>query len=125
MLDELESIDNVALICSKEKTTSEDRLSGCMFSWGDFRTKLDTATDDTTVLNRCGNSFEIRTWVGLPSMRCERASVLRRWIAREGVLEVVILIRVLRDGKVVLCRREIDGCSYTQSSRSGKRKWLG
>ena len=118
-------MDNVALICSKEKTTSEDRLPGCMLSWSDFRTKLDTATDDTAVLNRCGQIFEIRPWVGLPSMRCERAPVLRRWIAREGVAEVVILIGILSDGKIVLCWREIDGCSYAPPSRSGKRRWMG
>ena len=100
-------------------------LPRCMFGRSDFRTKLDTATDDTAVLSRELEIFEIRPRVGLPSMCCERASVLRFWIVWGVVAEVVILIWILRDGKVVFCWREIDGCPYAPLSESGEKQGSG
>ena len=113
MLEELEPVDEVALVCSEEEAASVDRLPRCMFSWSDFRAKLDTTTNDTAVLGGgfYWRIFEIRSRVSLPGMRGEGASVLRRWVIREGVAEVVILLFVIRNGKVIFEGCEIDGCS--------------
>ena len=120
MLNELEPVDDVALVCSEEEATSVDRLPRCVFSWSDFGAKLDAATNDTAVLGGgwFGEIFEIRAGVSLPCMRGEGASVLRRWVIREGVAEVVVLFLVIRNGEVILKWREIDGCSCASPSES-------
>ena len=112
MLDELESIDNVALVCGEQKTTSVDRLPRRMLGQGNFRPELDTAPNDTTALGGYLEIiFEIRSRVGLSSMRCEGASVLCCCIVGKGVTEIVVLFLVLRDSKIVFYGGEIDGCS--------------
>lgn len=50
MLDELEAVDNVALVCGEEETTSVDRLAGRMLGRSDFGAELNTAPDDTVVV---------------------------------------------------------------------------
>ena len=89
-----------------------------MFKWSNLGPKLYTSTDYTTVLGRYADGwiFEIRSWVGLSSMRCEGASVLRRRVIGKGVAEVVVLFRVLCDLIVILRWREIDGCPYASPS---------
>ena len=113
MLDELEAVDNVALVCCEEETTSVDRLAGRMLGRRNFGAELDTATDDTVVVgvNRGFQIFEIGSRVCLSGMRREGASVLCGWIVGEVVTEIVVLFRVMRDDKVVFCGGEIDGCS--------------
>ena len=114
MLDKLESIDNVALVCGEQKTTSVDRLPRRMLGQGNFRPELDTAPYDTTVLGGYTGAeiiFEIRSRVGLSSMRCEGASVLCCFVVGKGVTEIVVLFLVLRDSKIVFYGGEIDGCS--------------
>ena len=113
MLDELEAIFNVALVCGKKKTTSVDRLPQRVLGRGNFGAELNTAPNDTTVLGGCTDwwIFEIRSRVGLSSMRCEGASVLSRWIVGKVVTEMVVSFLVMRDSKVVFEGGEIDGCS--------------
>ena len=113
MLDELEAVGNVALVCGEEETTSVDRLAGRMLGRCNFGAELDAAPDDTVVVDVCTDwrVFEIRSRVCLSSMRREGASVLCFWIVGEGVTEIVVLFRVIRDSKVVFCGGEIDGCS--------------
>ena len=50
MLDELEPIDDVALVCGEEKTTSVGRLARRALGRGDFGAELDSAPEDTAVL---------------------------------------------------------------------------
>ena len=113
MLDELESIFNVALVCGEKKTTSVDRPPRRMLGRGNFGAELNTAPNDTTIVGGCFDwwIFEIRSRVGLSSMRCEGASVLCCWIVGKVVTEIVVLFLVMRDSKVVFEGGEIDGCS--------------
>lgn len=103
-----------------------ERPPQCMFSRSDLGAKLDTATDDTTVLGRCtdGGIFEIRSWVGLPSMRCEGAPVLRRGVVGEVVAEVIVLLWVDSDVVIVFRWCEVDGRSCASSSRSAQEAML-
>lgn len=120
MLEELKPIDNVALVSCEEEATSIHSLSRCSFSWRDFRSELDTTTNDTAILGGCVERriFEISSRIGLASMRCERASVLRRWVAWKGVAEIVVARFVCPKVGVVVGWREIDGCSCMISLQS-------
>lgn len=111
MLDELEPIGNVALICSEKETAAVDRLARRGLGGGDFGPELDAATEDTAVLGGCADVFEIGAGVGLASMGCERASVLCCLIAGEVIAEVVVFFLIMRNGKVVFHGGEIDRCS--------------
>lgn len=104
-----------------------DRPSGCMFNRSDLGAELDSATDDTTVLGRCfdGRVFEICSWVGLPSMRCEGAPVLCRGVVGKVVAEVVVLFRVDSDVVIVFRWCEVDGRSCASSSQSAQEAMLG
>ena len=123
MLDELEAIHNVALVGGEKKATAVDRLPRGTLRWSDFWAELDTATKNTASLGRYRFwlVFQIRSRVGLPSMRCKGASVLCCLITGEGVTEVVVSFLVLRDGKIVMRWCEIDRCSYTPLSEQGSR----
>lgn len=109
MLDELEPIYEVALVCCEQKASSVERPPRCMFSWSDLGAELDAATDDTTVFGGCIDVFEVRSWVGLPRVRGEGAPVLRRGVAGKVVAEVVVLLWVLGDLGIVFRWCEIDG----------------
>ena len=50
MLDELEAVDNVALVCGEEETTPVDRLARRVLGRGNFGAELNTAPDDTVVV---------------------------------------------------------------------------
>ena len=113
VLDELESVDDVALVCGEKETAAVDCLAGRVLGRGDFGAELDAAADDTAVRGGCFDwwVFEIGSGVGLTGMCCERASVLGCLIVREVVTEIVVLFLVTRDSIVVSCGCEIDGCS--------------
>ena len=50
VLDELEAVGNVALVCGEKKTTSVDRLARRMLGRCNFGAELNTAPDDTVVV---------------------------------------------------------------------------
>lgn len=92
MLQELEPVDNVALVCCEEEATALDGLAGFCFCGGNFGSELDTATDNAVVGDVCvdGWTFKIGSRVGLPGVSGEGASVLCRLVVSYGVLEIVI-----------------------------------
>lgn len=123
-MDELEPIDNVALVCCKEEATSLDSLARGGLSCGDFWTELDTATNDASVVSGYGGGevFEVGSRIGLPGVRCEGASVLRivlRFrVARKGIAEIVITGCILPEDRIVLGWRDINGSSCSPESES-------
>ena len=90
-----------------------DRLAGRVLVGRDFGAELDAAAEDTAVLGRGADGwvFEIGSGVGLSGMCCEGASVLRGLIVREVVAEIVVLVLVLRDGRIIFGGGKVDGCS--------------
>ena len=96
LLDELKSVDNVALVRRKEETTALDRLARRSLSRRDFGTKLDAAAKDAAVVSGRwgGEGFEGSSRVGLPGVSGKGASVLsvvcRCRVARNGIAEIVV-----------------------------------
>ena len=58
--------------------------------------------------------FEICPRIGLASMRCEGASILRLLVIRESIAEVVILGFVNASCRVIFGWEDIDGRSYSE-----------
>ena len=92
MLNELEAILDVALVCREEETACVKSLSSGIFSWSDFLSKLNTTTNNTTCFRRDTKRrvFEVGSRISLACMRCERASILCLRIVRESIAEVVV-----------------------------------
>lgn len=113
-LDELEPINDVALIGHEDEPTFGRRLAGCGFRCCDFRSKLDASTDDTTILRRISTEviLEIGAGVSLTRMCSEGASILCILVIGEIIAEVVVLGRVGSDGRVIFSRCDVDRGTY-------------
>ena len=92
----------------------------CVFRWGDFGSKLNTATEDTAIVDVQIErwTFEIVSRIGFPGVRCEGASVLRLWVVRKGVVEVIVALWIRSESLVVGQWREIDGGSCPRQHES-------
>ena len=108
LLDELESITEDALVASEQKTTVLGGLSGLSFVRRNFRSEWDTTTNDTT-------SFcvvvQITTRVSLAEVGGKGAPSLSGVIIGEGVIEVVVTLRISTQDGIILGWCQIHWCA--------------
>ena len=117
VLNELEAIGDVSLIGGKDKTPPVDCLVCVLLLRGEFRAKLNASANDPASLSavRGLSVLEIRTGVRLADVGREWASGLAVGLSLET--EVVVLLRVRGEGRIVLERRDIDGGTWGESTR--------
>lgn len=104
MLDELEAVDDVALVAAeKQSTTLECRLL-CKLLLIEFRTEGNATTYDAAGFSRNGRSqsFQVQTRVRLADVRSEWAAILGLGVIGESIVEVVVPLRVCSEGRIIL-----------------------
>ncbi len=112
MLQELEPINDITLVCRKEKSATMQCPIFDLFGLGNFTSKGNTSPHNAT--RCCGvriEVFEVSSGVSLADVRSERASILGRLVVGKGEAEVVISIWVRPKCWVVVRWRNINWCS--------------
>ena len=121
MLNELKALFNVTLVRRKQQASPMSCLAIGCFGCGNFRSKLNAAANDTIIACRDAQFLQVGSWVGLTSMRRERASVLGLWVVREVIAEVVVARIVVRYGWVIVCWCKIHGCPFARNQFETRR----
>ena len=113
MLNELETIGDVALVAPEQQPTALERGLLLDLLLVELRAKGNPAAKDAATLIRDGRSktFQVETGVGLANVSRERAAILSMQIIREAIVEVVVPLRVLAESGVILQRSEVKGCA--------------